>query len=242
MFLRVSTILTSCKHRPPRARPASHPFALSRTRARQPLWALPVAKTLLVAVLPLAPSAMRPPFELPAQVVETVPVAVERDSPWSFTALLGRHNGEDFRHILQLDRSRPLDSHMAGFAVARRVYTMWEHLDWEVEGSAYQHWGIEDHQEFNLAFVARWTALPWDEILDTSLAFGQGVSWATELPDLEDDTRRLLHHLIAEVEFAPPQRSAVSLVLRLHHRSGVFGLYGASGGSNALMLGLRYRF
>jgi hypothetical protein len=68
------------------------------------------------------------------------------------------------------------------------------------------------------------------------------MSWATRRPILEAETRRHLHHLIAEVEVAPVRGRPVSLVLRVHHRSGVFGLYGASGGMNYLTLGLRYRF
>ncbi len=44
---------------------------------------------------------------------------------------------------------------------------------------------IQDHWEFNLPIVARWEAFPWDDVIDTSLAFGIGPSYASEIPKVE---------------------------------------------------------
>jgi hypothetical protein len=97
--------------------------------------------------------------------------------------------------------------------------------------------------------VARWTRFPWDDVLDTSVAFGQGVSFASKVPEVEpradrdEESRRLLNYLMVEVALAPPGDSRWSAVTRIHHRSGVFGLYGGvNGGSNFVGLGVRYRF
>ncbi len=178
---------------------------------------------------------------LPALCAEAPPTpAAER--VWSVTAFLGQADEKRFVDILQVEGGDFADSYMAGVAVNRRVGTSWGHMHWELEGSTYGHWGIEDHFEINAAAVARWVDLPWDSLLDTSVAFGQGISLADKRPALEGETRRFLHHLLAEIEVKPQRASAVSLVFRVHHRSGAFGLYGVKGGSNFLTLGLRYRF
>ena len=78
-----------------------------------------------------------------------------------------------------------------------------------------------------------------------SLGVVQGVSFNSSLSNFEstyrDKSSQLLNYLAFEVEAAlSPQWS---LVGRIHHRSGVFGLYnGVREGSNAYLLGLRHRF
>ena len=81
---------------------------------------------------------------------------------------------------------------------------------------------------------------PW-----LSLYFVEGVSLLTESSNYEKTFREnynnFLNYLAFEVEgLVSPQWSVVG---RIHHRSGAFGTYaGVSEGSNAYMLGLRYRF
>jgi len=121
-----------------------------------------------------------------------------------------------------------------------------ERLHWELEGQLVRHFGIQSHWEVNGAFVARWTRFPWDKWVNTSLAAGEGLSWASTRPPLEQDnggeTRSLLNYLLFEVTVAPPGRRDFEFVGRIHHRSGVFGLFGVSGGSNAVGLGVRWRY
>jgi len=46
-----------------------------------------------------------------------------------------------------------------------------------------------------------------------------------------------------EFDFALPHEPSWSLVTRIHHRSGVFGLFGGvHGATNAFSLGIRYHF
>jgi len=81
---------------------------------------------------------------------------------------------------------------------------------------------------------------PW-----LSLGFVQGVSWLSEPSNYEKTFRQnysqFLNYLGFEIEaLVAPQWS---LVGRVHHRSGAFGTYGGvSEGSNAYLIGLRYRF
>ena len=81
---------------------------------------------------------------------------------------------------------------------------------------------------------------PW-----LSLGFVEGVSWLSEPSNYEKTFRQnftqFLNYLGFEIEaLVAPQWS---LVGRIHHRSGAFGTYsGVSEGSNAYLIGLRYRF
>ncbi len=123
--------------------------------------------------------------------------------------------------------------------------TSWEHLRWEVEVQAGKHEGDQDHWEFVGVLVARWTKFPWDDYLDTSFAIGEGQSYATSSPVSEQrkGTQRLLNYLLVEVSATVPGTQNWDVFTRLHHRSAVFGLYGgASGGSNVVGVGTRYRF
>lgn len=117
---------------------------------------------------------------------------------------------------------------------------------WEVEGNVAHWFGDQDHTELNGLIVLRHTELPWDPWLDTSFAFGNGLSLASSIPDLEErfhpDTgsTRLLYHIAVEIEVALPGLAGWWSLLRVHHRSGVFGTFSdVDGGSNAITLGLR---
>ena len=101
--------------------------------------------------------------------------------------------------------------------------------------------------EFNPYVEGRWANFPWNNVLSTSFAIGEGISYDTSVPTLEkkssEDTKRLLNYLMLEATFALPNHPRFQLVARIHHRSGAFGLYHAGNtGSNDIGLGLRYLF
>jgi len=81
---------------------------------------------------------------------------------------------------------------------------------------------------------------PW-----LSLGFVEGVSWLSAPSNYEKTFRQnftqFLNYLGFEIEaLVAPQWSVVG---RVHHRSGAYGTYsGVSEGSNAYLIGLRYRF
>ncbi len=94
--------------------------------------------------------------------------------------------------------------------------------------------------EFTGGILLRAWLQPW-----LSLGFIQGVSLNTNLSNYEDTYReksaRFLNYLGFEIEGSLSPQWA--LVGRIHHRSGAFGTYnGVREGSNAYLLGLRYRF
>jgi len=141
------------------------------------------------------------------------------------------------------------DAHLAAVTYGHPLGD-WLGFAWEVEGQLVRHWGEQSHYEFNALWLARWQRFPWDRWVDTRIAGGHGLSYATERPPLEPrasredrDSTRLLTYLMAEVEVAAPGAQHWRGFLRVHHRSGVFGLHsGVRGGSNFVGLGIRYRF
>lgn len=126
----------------------------------------------------------------------------------------------------------------------------WRWIRFEVEAQGVLHWGMQDHLETNGVIIARWMDFPWDHWLDTRIAFGEGLSYAFRRPYLEPrkdpdagDSKQFINYLMAEVEFVLPRLPQWSSFIRVHHRSGVFGLFGGvEGGSNFVGTGLRYSF
>ena len=98
-------------------------------------------------------------------------------------------------------------------------------------------------QSFGEAVIgigARVWVQPW-----LSFSIVEGVSYNTSVSLYEKTFRenytRLLNYLAFEVEAAVT--SDLSIVGRIHHRSGAFGTYsGVTEGSNGYLLGLRYRW
>lgn len=121
---------------------------------------------------------------------------------------------------------------------------------WETELQfGFHHSGAQDHQEVNLAVIHRWSDWPWDGLIDTSLAMGTGLSMATEVPLLEatgkpgPDAQRLLLYGVFEFEVAPHWSRDWSIYARIHHRSGLFGVFnGIHGGSDHVGVGFRWSF
>ncbi|TVQ55561.1 MAG: hypothetical protein EA355_09490 [Rhodobacteraceae bacterium] len=135
---------------------------------------------------------------------------------------------------------------LAGVAASARVWRPTSWLDVEVESQLVFHFGDQRNVEVNAPIVtARWTAPPWARWIDSTVAYGIGVSWASERPALElqnnRSTEKVMQYWMIELDAALPADDW-RLVGRLHHRSVAYGLWGAAGGSNALVLGLRRQF
>ncbi len=114
----------------------------------------------------------------------------------------------------------------------------------ELEGQVLRHFGDQSHWEGTLALVFRTGPIPLFGGLSVNLAFGEGLSYASERPRLEGNPEleptRLLNYLAFEAEFSHSSWPGVSFVPRIHHRSGVFGLFADKGsGSNFIGAGIR---
>jgi len=166
---------------------------------------------------------------------------------WAVTGYLGIGTDggiEDFPGF-QADFN---DAYMVGIGVSRE-FARWRDLAaFEVEGQINQHFRKQDHTEGNFLLVGRWLKFPWNETVRTSVAAGEGISYTSSIPVIEQErspgnNSHLLNYIMLELELAPPDQDEWSFVTRIHHRSGVFGLYdGVSRGSNLVTAGVRYRF
>jgi len=137
-----------------------------------------------------------------------------------------------------------LDAYFVGVDLGQSLQEHGRLARWEVEGQVVKHFGLQHQWEATGALVLRWLALPWDRWVDTSIAVGDGLSWGSRHPWVEverhEHTQRILNYLFFEMTFSPPGGNPWSLVLRQHHRSGVYGVYGGvRGGSDFLAVGLR---
>ena len=138
------------------------------------------------------------------------------------------------------------DSYLVTAALARRIGAYGDKASFEIEGQIVKHFNIQTHWELNALVAARWEAFWWDDVLDTSVAFGLGPSYATEKPEIEienyGDTSRFMIYWMLELALGLPDYPQVALITRIHHRSDAFGLIAGGGGSNALAVGLKWRF
>ena len=159
---------------------------------------------------------------------------------------VGRMTSNTWQEVGTLVELGFRDANLAGLALSRDVFRA---RGWslEAEGQLVKHTGGQDHWEFNALLTGRWTDGPWSTVVPGSLAFGLGPSYATEVPPIEvalkGDSDRLLLYWTAEIEVGPFEpKGRLSAVARLHHRSNAFGALADAGGSNAVVLGLRWRF
>jgi hypothetical protein len=122
-----------------------------------------------------------------------------------------------------------------------RSIKSFDRIKFEFDTSLYRHFGEQFHWEITAAVMFRYYILK----NRLSFAVGDGLSYASEIPDWERrrhiHTSQLLNLILLELAYDFNQKSAIAL--RWHHRSGMWGLFnGVEGGSNSAQLGLRYKF
>lgn len=155
-------------------------------------------------------------------------------------------SSNDWQEAFAPMRLEFVNSQLIALAISQQAAWLSKAARTEMEGQVVRHFGIQDHWEFNALGIIRRTALPWEGMLDMSVAGGLGLSYATELPDaeieFEGDTERLLVYWMLELEAAVPRIDDWHILTRLHHRSAAYGQFGDGGRANVLAVGLRHRF
>lgn len=139
--------------------------------------------------------------------------------------------------------------HFIGATFSKRFLTLAKHWHFELEVGAGQRFGIQDEQEFWVAPYLRYDGFFWNKYLYTSIGINTGLNFATGVSDVERARGRtlggnnLLHFLSPEITFALPQRRDIQATVRLHHRSGAFGVISDTrGGAQYLTFGIRKSF
>ena len=184
------------------------------------------------------------------------PIPDWHPQPWAVTAWGGQMIDAAFGDTFLFNgRMRP--EALLGIGVQKRIMRagplaveleadLFSHIAQQQQGGEFNQstpYADLPPQNFGEAVIgigARVWVQPW-----LSFSVVEGVSYNTDVSLYEKTFRenytQLLNYLAFEVEAAVS--SDLSLVGRIHHRSGAFGTYsGVSEGSNGYLLGLRYRW
>ncbi|MEK6202210.1 MAG: hypothetical protein N2A40_07300 [Desulfobulbaceae bacterium] len=168
------------------------------------------------------------------------------DHPWALSLYGGIHASDTLHDIISFDADYSDGNNILVAGVAREVYRYRQELSFEIEGQIGRHYGDDvSHWEFVALGLGRWHAFPWDDVVNTSIAIGVGVSAYTEISNVEryrnEEAQRWLGHLAFELTFGLPQLPRWDLLMRLHHRSGMGNVIG-EGSSEYVCIGLKYAF
>jgi hypothetical protein len=194
-------------------------------------------------------SGMACPVPLP-------PIPDWHPHPWAVTAWGGQMIDSNFGDTF-LFNGRMREEYLLGVSMQKRIWRAGPFAI-ELEADLFGHQAFKQpggpfnqavpnadtpEQQFGEAILglgARLWLQPW-------LSFGlvEGVSFNSSASNYERTYRenytQLLNYLAFEVEASVSDQ--LSFVGRIHHRSGAFGTYsGVNEGSNAYLLGLRYRW
>ncbi|MEI9889086.1 MAG: hypothetical protein WDN08_21795 [Rhizomicrobium sp.] len=176
-------------------------------------------------------------------------------SPWSVTVFGGPVTYTIFTETLHGEAR--FNSGMIGIAVDRRLaYLGW---GWNLIGEAQvQQFAARDSKDFyegsgNYTSIAlglgvEYHHFPWDRSLPTAVSVFMGPSYAFNPPltyrrDQWGSRKNLLNYLGIEFAFALVPRRNLDAVVRVYHRSGVWGIYtNDANEASSIGVGLRYRF
>jgi hypothetical protein len=164
---------------------------------------------------------------------------------WFLTAYGGAHAQDDLQDVVTFQPKFEDNAYIAAIALARQLWHYENYLSFELEGQVAKHFNKDTQWEFVGVFIGRWHYFPWNKYVDTSFAVGDGLSYYTDVSEVEkeddEDAQRVLNYLMFELALGLPEYPRWDLVFRIHHRSSVFGLVGA-GGSNFVCGGIKFAF
>lgn len=185
------------------------------------------------------------------------------DNPWAFAVYKSRTTDSTFLNTLKLEYE-PTDERLwsfeGGYTLNSQnpVSRFFNKIAVDAVEINFNYTDRDDREnrvtrdisEYIVMMMFRWSTFPWNKYVLTSFAIAEGLSYTTEVTADErrtlpkhDDGAGLLNYLAAEATFALPKLPELELILRLHHRSSVGGLFAEVGyGTNAVGMGLRYRF
>jgi hypothetical protein len=171
-----------------------------------------------------------------------------RERPWFFGVFGGVGLSNSFSEIVlnPFGASRTNDD-VAVVTVGREFARAFDNdLSFEVEAMYAYHFNRQEYHEVSATVYARWHLFPWNSWLTTTLAFGVGPRYVTDYPKMETEKgfySRVLNQANVEITAALPEYPEHQLVLRLQHRSGIFGLIdGVRDGSDFVTLGYKHYF
>jgi hypothetical protein len=167
----------------------------------------------------------------------------------ALTAYVGRFSDNEWEdYFLSPGAIEYREAWIAAVAGSWQVARLSRHFTLEAEAGLGGYGGDQHHWEVNAAVAVRYRLNRPGAPVRASMAFGIGPSWASRDPRLEkriaedDTTQRAMVFWYLEADAAHRSWGPWSAVMRLHHRSGAYGVVAPEGGSNVPSLGLRRRF
>ena len=169
-------------------------------------------------------------------------------SEWTTTFYSAKFTNGTLHELLQFE-SEITNNKIYILALTRKLNTFYKKFDWEVEGQISKNVGPrQKNWELNIPIIIRWNILKFQRKILKSFAAGVGLSYASKPPeyeiDLQGDSSKLLLYSMVEIDFFLPNYPSLFFVARIIHRSTMFQFFNKNirGASNALGIGLKYRF
>ena len=192
-------------------------------------------------------------FPLLSVGADDAPTGDEPKKRYSIVAYGGIYTSRTFGKTVSNPPGDLESGYLYAVGLNRHLFSWPRHFTWEGEVLFAKHYEKSEarsqhFEEYIACILLRYHHLPWDRYVDTTIAFGEGLSYTSERSLLETqtagkETRRLLNYLAVELTLSHPRHPDWSLVYRIHHRSGIFGLMGGlKGVSDYYNLGIRYHF
>lgn len=172
--------------------------------------------------------------------------AADARSPWSLTVYSGVSNTNDLLEITRLRFGEFEPYWIVGAGLNRELLLRPGLFSLEWSQHLVKHLEKASLFELDQLIVFRWRWFPWNDFVPTTLGFGEGISLTTGFPSSETVSQNirslLLNYLLVDATFEWPGLPDWALNVRLHHRSGIYGvLFGIHGGSNYVCLGLTHK-
>lgn len=184
-------------------------------------------------------------FGTAIQAEDTTAVKEKSDYKWSLTSYVAVSAQNSLGDVLSFQATFPDDTYIGVVALSREVWRYKQWLSFDLEGQVGKFFGDEHQWQFTGLIDGRWHKFPWNKYVNTSFAFGYGLSYNTEVSEVElrddEDATRLLNYLLFELALGLPKYPRWDLVVRVHHRSEAYGLIGHAG-SNYVGAGLKFSF
>ena len=176
---------------------------------------------------------------------DTAAVMEKSDYKWSITSYVAVSAQNSLGDVLSFQATFPDDTYIGVVALSREIWRYKQWLSFDLEGQVGKFFGEEHQWQFTGLIDGRWHKFPWNKYVTTSFAFGYGLSYNTDVSEVErrddEDATRLLNYLLFELALGLPKYPRWDLVVRVHHRSEAYGLIGHAG-SNYVGAGLKFSF
>lgn len=195
-------------------------------------------------------STLRAPVTLPAAKGDGTQTEAQGNrkgreplGPYSIFVYGGVASREVFSRYWKFNTT---DTQLLAVGANARLYRFSFGLEVEGELGIARRFGEDSLWEGWISAGVRWREFSWNDVVDTTVGLQiLGFDYVSEIPPherehFENENARLMNFFSPEVTLALPEHPEVQLLLRLHHRSKLFGLYN-EGGATFYSLGLRFQ-